>query len=175
MSENSRSHMLKRSIFMNGKTLRMPGDSNLYSHAERVKKELKQLGVSSYGLWRAEGRYLPQLVHQEEHVKGVVYGHDDSGRVMLAATDRRIIFLAKKPFFVNEDEITYDVVSGVSYSHTGIGGSITLHTRVKDYKIRIFNKRCAEQFVRYIEWRCIEHQPKDRSHAEVKMRQDLYT
>lgn len=129
------------------------------SHHDRVLKELKGLGVSTFELGRAESGYAPNVIHADEHIGGVLYGHHKDGHVMMIATDRRVIFLDKKPMFVNKDEITYDVVSGISLNKAGIGSTVTLHTRIKDYVIRTFNEKCAEGFVRYIESRSLEHTP----------------
>lgn len=95
--------------------------------------------------------------HQGEHIMGVVRGHHQDGYVMLLATDRRVVFVDKKPLFAKQDELTYDVVSGVSMSTAGFGSTVTLHTKVKDYTIRTFNEKCAAGFVSYIESRRLEH------------------
>ncbi len=126
-------------------------------HVDRVKQELRALGVSTYGMLKMESRYLPHIIHPNEHIGGVLYGRTDNGSAMLIATDRRVIFLDKKPLFINEDEITYDVVSGINFSHAGFGTTVTLHTRIKDYKVMTLNKQCANGFVHYIESRRLEH------------------
>ncbi len=66
-------------------------------HTNRIKQELKDAGLTSYGLLNSESRYLPQLIHEDEHIGGVVYGKHKNGLAMLVATDRRVIFLDKKP------------------------------------------------------------------------------
>lgn len=126
-------------------------------HRKRVRRDLKKLGVSRFGLSTMESDYLPKLIHTDEAIGGVVYGHHPDGFAMLVATDRRVIFLDRKPLFENEDEITYDVISGVSFGHAGFGSTVTLHTRVKDYPIKTYNQKCAHRFVEYIESRCLEH------------------
>ena len=130
------------------------GDEN---HADRVLREMRELGASPYSMNRFESRYLPRIVHPDEHIKGVVYGRSKDGSVMLIATDRRTIYLDKKPFFVSEDEITYDIVSGISYGRSLFSVGIKLHTRIGDYEVRTFNKKCAEGFVEFIESRCLEN------------------
>lgn len=126
-------------------------------HRQRIMNELKAAGVSKYALWTQESRYLPKIIHDDEHIGGVVYGHHEDGFAMLIATERRVIFLDTKPLFKNEDEIDYNVVIGVNFSHAGFGSTVILHTHIKDYPIRTMNRRCAERFVRFIESRRIEH------------------
>jgi hypothetical protein len=126
------------------------------THRERVAGELRELGVTGFGMLRMESRYLPHIIHSGEHLKGVVYGRHKDGFAMLVATDRRVVFLDKKPLFANQDEVTYDVVTGVNLSTNGIGKAVTLHTRVKDFEIRTYNGKCARGFVSYIEKRRVE-------------------
>lgn len=85
-----------------------------------------------------------------------MYGRHDGSGFMLIATDRRIIYLDCKPLFVDEDEIAYNVVSGIRYGSTGLGATVELHTRIKNYTIFTFNKASAANFVHYIESHCLE-------------------
>lgn len=127
------------------------------SHRERIIEELTAAGVTWYGRKKPESRYLPNLIHENEHIMGVVYGNSEVGSVMLVATNRRVIYLDKKLFFVNEDELTYDVVSGVRHWHGGFMTTVTLHSRIRDYTINTINDAAADKFVAYIENRCLEH------------------
>ncbi|OGL30437.1 hypothetical protein A3F37_01000 [Candidatus Saccharibacteria bacterium RIFCSPHIGHO2_12_FULL_41_12] len=125
-------------------------------HRDRVIKELKQAGVTRYGLFRSESKYLPQLLHENEHIGGVIYGRVGIDFTMLVATDKRVLYFQSKPLYSETDEVTYDVVSGVKNSYAVLFSSITLHTRVKDYTINFVNVRCARKFVKYIESRRIK-------------------
>jgi hypothetical protein len=127
------------------------------SEADRIKMQLKSLGVSRSALGTSESRHLPNVIHPGENIHGVVYGLSKDGFVMILVTNKRILFIDKKPFFVNEDEITFDVVSGISHGHAGIGSTVTLHTRIKDYEIKTLNERCARGFIHAVEARCVEN------------------
>lgn len=122
----------------------------------RVKEELKRAGITKYGLLKSESRYLPKIMHEDEHIGGVVYGQYGGGSAMLIATDHRVIFLDRKPLFTTTDELTYDIVSGVKHDSAGILNTVVLHTRIADYTIRYANGKCANQFVKYIESRRLE-------------------
>lgn len=138
-----------------------------YSSSEgRIRQELLALGASKIALNSMEARHLPSVIHANEHIGGMVYGHHEDGMAMLVATDKRIIFIDKKPLFVNEDEITYDVVSGVRFSHAGFGSTVALHTRAKDYTFKTLNQICARGFVEYIELRCLEHDRERRAYYD---------
>lgn len=129
----------------------------LMSEADRIKKQLKSLGVSRSALGTSEAHHLPKVIHLGEDIRGVVYGLSKDGFVMMLVTDKRILYIDKKPFFVNEDEITFDVVSGITHGHAGIGSTVTLHTRIRDYEIKTLNEHCAHGFVEAVEASCVEH------------------
>lgn len=131
-------------------------------HDERIKQELKDAGVTRFGMKKFAVKYLPKIIHKNEHIHGVVYGRygEKTGSLtlvegMLVATDRRIIFLDHKPGFTSTDEITYDVVSGVR-ANTAFFTAVTLHTRIGDYTIRFANPKCAETFIDYVGERRLE-------------------
>lgn len=126
------------------------------SHKDRIRKELVAAGVSTYGLQKSESRYLPQVIHEDEHIGGVVYGRYENGGAMLIATDKRVIFLDKKPLFTTNEEVPYNVVSGFKIGRTGLVNSISLHTRVKDFHLRYVNLLCATNFKEYLESHSLE-------------------
>ena len=123
-------------------------------HKKRITAELKAVGMTAYGLMKTETERLPKIIHQNEHIGGVAYGHttgDKIGSAMLIATDNRIIFLDVKPFFTTMDEIAYRVVSGVKLNKAGPFAGVVLHTKIRDYGLRFVNTKCAKVFVKFIE------------------------
>jgi len=124
-----------------------------HEHTSRIRQELKDVGMTPYGFMKLETDHLPEIIHENEHIKGVVYGRleDSLDSVMLVATDKRVLFVDCKPFYKNSDEITYQVVAGIKLSTVGPFAGIVLHTRVKDYALRFVNVVCAETFTKYIE------------------------
>jgi len=132
-------------------------------HTQRIATELKAAGASSYGAIKFASRYLPTVIHPDEHVMAAVYGRYDEGggllslsAGMLVATEKRVIFLDHKPGFTSMDEITYDVVSGVKKVSSTLASTLTLHTRVGDYVIRFANASGSDKFIHYIETRRVE-------------------
>ncbi len=126
-------------------------------HRQKILTALTQLGAEWYDMQLPETHLLPQLIHLDEQILGVVYGryHQENGvkvgRGVLVATNDRVLLVDKKPLFLRCDEFSYFVVSGVTYSKAGIAGTVVLHTRVGDIHVRTFNQRCAQKFVVAIE------------------------
>lgn len=137
---------------------------SMKSHDKRIVSELRAAGVTGYGMKKFAIRYLPKVIHKDEHIKGVVYGRykEKDGPSLnegaLIATDLRVIFLDRKPGYTKNEEVTYDVVSGVKKT-TAIFTAVTLHTRLGDYSLRFVNAKCASIFVRYVEERRLQSAP----------------
>lgn len=136
--------------------------------AKRVHTELKAVGVGSVGLRTPEVKELARILHPDEHIGGVAYGRYSNGFAWLIATNRRVIFMDKKPMFATTDELTYDVVSGVRSSRAGLFASVVLHTRISDYTIRFVNIKCAGIFVKYIEQRRLESSHDDITESQAQ-------
>jgi hypothetical protein len=155
---------LRRNYLVNDHRYAISKGKQTLDHNDRIKYELRQLGMTKYGLRKMESRYLPHIIRPDEHMFGVVYGLCEGSSVLIVATDRRVIFLDRKPLFINEDEITYDIVGGVKFSQAGLGVTVTLHTRVKDYVVKTMNEHSAQRFVNYIESRTfLSNQPPQQS------------
>lgn len=99
---------------------------------------------------------MPHIIHADEHLGGAVYGFKNGSLILLVVTDRRIIVLNKKPLFIDEDELGYDNVNGVTFTQAGPGTTVILHTHVRDYIVRTLNHHTVEKFVDYIESECLE-------------------
>jgi hypothetical protein len=127
-----------------------------------MKKEIRKLGADRFDLMLPETHALLGIIHDDEVIVGIVYGvyqqnnaEHASGRGVLVATDRRVLLIDKKPIFLKCDELSYNVVSGISYSKAGVAGTITIHSRTGDISIRTYNAACGDTFVKAIEARCL--------------------
>ncbi len=126
-------------------------------HRAETHYTLRSLGANKYDLSLPETRYIAQVLREDEIILGAVYGKYEkvnlphAGRGLLVITDRRILLIDKKPLFVQYDEVTFDVVSGVQYGKALIGAAITLNTRMGNVVIRTFNDYCAKKFVQTVE------------------------
>lgn len=132
-------------------------------HADRIRQELREAGVSHMAMLRFTARYLPKVIHDDEHIKAAVFGrHKESEGLfgyiegILVATDKRILYLDHEPGFTTMDEISYEVVSGVRESTSGIHSSLTLFTKMGNYTVSFARDIPVKKFADYIEARRID-------------------
>lgn len=127
--------------------------ATLSAHQQRVKDELAKAGMTSYGQHKMASRYLPSVIDDDEHIEAVVYGHAGVGLAMLIATDRRVLYIERRPLFTSTDELSYEVVVGIRYIQAGLFPAIELHTRMGNYTLTYVSPGCAKTFTKYIERR----------------------
>jgi hypothetical protein len=129
-------------------------------------RTLRSLGADRYDLHLPETHYLSQLMKPHEKLLGILYGrykHDNGqpvGRGLLAATNERLLFVDRKPFYTHFDELIYAVVSGVTYTHIGLSTTVTVSTRMGDISFRTFNRTATRCFVAAVERMLFEQQRK---------------
>ena len=124
---------------------------------DRINAELIRRGASRYNLWLPETRYLAYLIHDDEHILGSTYGRYKGGRGAIVATNQRVIFIDKKPWYTHVDEITFAIIGGITYSRGVIFGHVILHTRLGDFDVTTMNHKNASNFVDYIETQCLQN------------------
>lgn len=120
---------------------------------ERIRAELLEAGVTKYGMAKAESRYLPRVIHADEHIEAVAYGQHNSSSAMMVATDQRVLYLDKKPLVSLMDEIMFSAISGVEIDIHTLFSTVTLQSSVGNYTIRYANIKCGQKFVDVIEKR----------------------
>lgn len=147
-------------------------------HKDRIKEELHQAGVTTLGRYRFSGMYLPEVIHEDEHIEAAIFGRHKElqgffGAVegMLVATDKRVIFIDHRPGYTTMDEFTYDVISGVNITKAIYNASVTLYTKVSNYRLSYVGKQSAKKFANYIEERLEKRTPQspvpERPSAEL--------
>lgn len=132
------------------------------AHGQRIKRELKEAGVTKPGLLKFSNRYLPDVIKEDEHIKAVAYGRyriGEGSKVWkweagtLVATDQRVLFVDRKPGFLRADKVPYDGVSGVESLTAWPFSSVTVMTRIGTFSLIYVRMDQADRFVRYVESR----------------------
>lgn len=133
-----------------------PAADKPLSSLQALQTRLGQLGIGWWGIHRSETKHLNKLLHPNESVGGAICGSNKSGNVMLVATDRRVIFIDRKPFFSKAEDISYEAIGGITFEWMGFTGLVILHTKLGDIKIKTYGRTSADIFHNYIDQRCIE-------------------
>jgi hypothetical protein len=113
---------------------------------QEVERQLKHIGANFRFWGRAEVKELHHILFPGEQIQGCVNGRYEGGFAMLCATDHRLLLIDKKPMYLTLEDLRYDMVSEVDYSH-----------RLLDATMRVctFNKALAFTSLRHKELRAM--------------------
>lgn len=96
-----------------------------------VSKQLKALGINFHFWGKAELRELTKILVENEVIKHCVKGRYEGGYAVLVATDRRLLLIDKKPFFLTLEDVRYDMISEIDYNHRLLEATIRVRTASK--------------------------------------------
>src|SRR5665647_2908004 len=93
-----------------------------------IDDQLDAIGAD-FHLWgRAEKRELKNILVEGERITHCLNGKYEGGFAMLCATDRRLLLIDKKPFYLTVEDVRYDMVSEVDFSHRLINATVSICT-----------------------------------------------
>jgi hypothetical protein len=120
-------------------------------HADEISKQLRGLGVNFQFWCRAEVRELPKILFEGEQLNHVLIGRYEGGFALFCATDRRVLLIDKKPFYLTLEDIRYDMISEVQYNHRLIDATMRLGTVHKTIAFTGYNHTKLRNFTSYIQ------------------------
>lgn len=134
--------------------------------AESVDKQLKGLGFNTKAFSnRAEIRELPNIIIPDEEIFECVNGYYEGGAALLVATNIRVLLIDKKLLnFLTVEDLRYDMINQMDYSHRLFGAHITISVGAKNLTFRSYNKTRLRKLINHVQ-HCI---------AQIKMQQSQH-
>lgn len=110
------------------------------SHDE-IMEQIKSLDSASKFLGKKEIKELPSILWHDEVIKEVAQGMHEKSMGLIAATDRRVIFVDKGLFGgLKVEDFAYDKITSIQYETGLLTGSITIFTSSNKAKITQVDK-----------------------------------
>lgn len=116
-----------------------------------IDRQLRDIGVAPRFFGRAELRELSHILFEGEIIRHLIVGHYEGGWATLCATDRRVLLVDKKPFYLTIEDIRYDMVSDVQYNYRLLNGSICLGTVHKTIRFIGYNHEKLRALTNYVQ------------------------
>ncbi len=121
-----------------------------------VLSQLKQLGIRP-GFWaKAEVHELPRILMPEERLNQVSMGWYNGGFALLCCTDKRVLLIDKKIFFLTLEDCRYDMIAEVMYQHRLLDATLTLTFASKTLQFKSWNQATLRRLASYIQQRVME-------------------
>lgn len=110
------------------------------SNIKELEEQLKKIGCNFRFWGRAELRELANVLLPGELVRICVNGQYEGGFAMLVATDQRVLLIDKKPMYLTLEDVRFDMVAEVDYTHRLLDATIFIRTPNKALRFTAYNQ-----------------------------------
>lgn len=126
-------------------------------HISMIEARVSQLGVRLSRWFRAELRELQHILMDHEKIIFVVPGRYFNGFALLVATDHRLLLIDKRTFFMNLEDIRYDMISETDFNTRLFDSTLRIFTLNKQHRFTsIKHKHQLRDLTRYVQQRIME-------------------
>jgi hypothetical protein len=120
--------------------------------SNQLRDQLWGVGLSSHDMRDPTTFHLGNILFHDEKIDaGVVGRTENKSKMLLIATNLRIVCLTQIPFFTDSDEFSYETVQGVSLETSRFGSTVILHAAIGTFTVNTRNKTAAKKFVDCVE------------------------
>ncbi|HWB38807.1 MAG TPA: PH domain-containing protein [Candidatus Saccharimonadales bacterium] len=132
-----------------------------------VQEQLKKLDFKPHGWGKAEVGELHNILLPDEEIYDLVNGIYEGGFALLVATDIRVLLIDKKPLnFLTVEDLRFDQINELDYSHRLLGANITIASGSKTMKFRSYNQQRLRKVINHVQHCMAELKKKQSSHQE---------
>lgn len=126
-------------------------------HISEIEGRISQLGVRISRWYQAELRELQHILMDHEQIVAVVPGRYFNGYALLVATDHRLLLIDKRTFFMNLEDIRYDMISETDFNSRLFDATLRIFTLNKQHRFTsVKYKHQLRDLTRYVQRRIME-------------------
>ncbi len=123
---------------------------------QNIDAQLFKVGMRNRFFARPEVRELCHILVAGEVIKHAVVGQYEGGFALIIATDRRVLLVDKKPWFLTMEDIRYDMISEVDYFSRMVDATLSVITINKKLTFTSWRKARLRELVKYIQNRVLD-------------------
>jgi hypothetical protein len=134
---------------------------------ESVEKQLKKLDFNPKGWGRSEVKELPHILVPDEEIYELANGYYEAGFALLVSTNIRVILIDRKPMnYLTVEDLRFDMINEMDYSHRLIGAVITITTGSKVLKFTSYNQKRLRKLIGHVQSCMAQIKMKQSEHQE---------
>lgn len=119
---------------------------------QSVKDQLKKIGFNHTGWGRTEAHELHKILLPDEEIYELANGFYEGGFAMLISTDIRVLLVDKKPMnYLTVEDLRFDMINEMDYSHRLIGANISIATGNKTLKFTSWNQGRLRKLIGHVQ------------------------
>jgi len=123
---------------------------------QEVEDRLAAVGLKNKFWGKAEMRELQKIIVPEEEIIAAVSGRYMSGFALLAATNLRLLLIAKKLVTMSLEDIRYEMIAEVGYSAGVLESMIKITTLNKTMSFSSIRQSRLRQLTSYVQGHVME-------------------
>ncbi|HVO86309.1 MAG TPA: PH domain-containing protein, partial [Candidatus Binatia bacterium] len=132
-------------------------------HISVIQSQLTKLGIHLSRWFMPELKELQQLLMDDEEIIACAPGRYFSGVALLVATDKRLLLIDKRTFFMTVEDTRYDMISEINFSTRFYDTTIHIFTLNKQHNFSSIKYRQQlrdlTSFVQQKVWQLRQYQP----------------
>jgi len=125
--------------------------------SKSVEQQLKLIHFNQRSWGRTECSELPNILMPDEEIFECVNGYYEGGFALLCATNIRLLLIDKKPLkYLTVEDVRFDMINQIDYSHRLLGAHITVSAGIKNLKFTSLNQQRLRKLINHIQNRMAE-------------------
>lgn len=121
-----------------------------------IELQLSKLGVHNRFWNRAEVVELKDVLAHDEQITNAVNGRYDGGFCLLVATDRRLLLIDKKIWYLSMEDVRFDMIAELDYCARLLDATLSVRTLNKILRFTSFKKPQLRSLTTYLQERVME-------------------
>ena len=95
---------------------------------EEIELQLSRIGIHNRFWCKPEVRELTRILSDDEVIVHAVNGRYEGGFAMLLTTDKRLLLVDKKIWFLNMEDVRFDMISEVDFTARLLDATLSVMT-----------------------------------------------
>lgn len=134
-----------------------------------VERQLRKIRFNHNTWNHAEAMELPAILLPDEEIFECVNGWYEGGFALLVATNLRVLLVDKKPFkFLTVEDLRFDMINEIDYSHRLLGASIRVSAGTKNLQFRSYNQERLRKLIGHVQHRMAEIKKEQSQQAQTQ-------
>lgn len=122
-----------------------------------VRDQLRKIKFNPQSINRAETEELATIILPDEQIFECANGWYEGGFALIVATNFRVLLIDKKPFkFLNVEDLRFDMINEIDYSHRLFDARIHISTGSKTLYFRSINQQRLRKLITHVQHRMAE-------------------
>jgi hypothetical protein len=114
-----------------------------------IKGQMRRVGSRCFFFGRAEAKELKNVLQPDESIIQCAYGYYHGGSGLLVATNKRLLLLDKRPFYLNLESLPYDQLKTIDFMQKMLQGTLYIESGLKKMLFRSISDARLKKICNY--------------------------